>query len=288
MTEWIIEIRHYDRTHWYNLFIHKLYIHKLYIRKLYIHNFLLALTIIANYVCVVLISSYYGLPVDWVKYDNIIDLYRRTTFTGMHCGMLFYINGDIGCEGCEGCHVQEDAMFLVVSLVANGAFSYISSLDNLQSSLSVNGEAGVVFTRATGLAYGGAFVGSIILIGAGLYVDRPSLVDIAVRVVISSWFSLWAYALFNVFGNIHLHHTLITYILCLWSFKKNRFHKLLFYISLGIFIQGAVNYGDIQLITAYNNTEDGCAGCGGKVVTETIVYRCEIEDYETICEWCFL
>ena len=282
MTDLIIEFRYYERGGWCNLFIHN--------HKLHIHHFLLALTVIANYGCAELISSYYHLPIDWIKYDNIIDLYGRTTFTGMHCGLLFYINSYIGCAGCAGCDVKEDVIFLVVSLVANGAFSYISSLDDLQSSLSANAEAGFVFTPVTGIVYIGAFLVTIILIVTGLYINHPSLLEITLRIAFTLWFSLWAYAFFNVFGNIHLHHTLITYVLCLWAFKKNRFHKLLFYISLGIFIQGVANYGDIHLITAYNNTGAGCAGCpgcGGKVVTETIVYKCEIDAYENICEWCF-
>ena len=92
MTDLIIEIRYYERGGWCNLFIHN--------HKLHIHHFLLALTVIANYGCAELISSYYQLPIDWIKYDNIIDLYGRTTFTGMHCGLLFYINSYIGCPGC--------------------------------------------------------------------------------------------------------------------------------------------------------------------------------------------
>lgn len=279
MTRLTIDVRHCDCAQCYNRVIH--------INKLYLHHFLMALTIVANYVCAQLISSYYGLPVDFVKYDNIIDLYGRTTFTGMHCLLLFYTNGYIG-DGCRVSDVKENAMFLGVSLIANVAFSYISSLENLQGSLSADGKSGFGFTAITTIAYAGALVGSIILIGAGVYIDRPSLVDISLRSVVSAWFSLWAYALFNVFGNIHLHHTLITYVLCLWAFKKNRCHKLMFYISLGIFIQGAVSYGDTPLITAHNNTGAGCAGCAGEVVTETIIYKCEFDNYEDICDGCFL
>tara|TARA_B100000945_G_C19820462_1_gene340375 strand:- start:140 stop:403 length:264 start_codon:yes stop_codon:yes gene_type:complete len=85
-------------------------------------------------------------------------------------------------------------------------------------------------------------------------------------------------------GNVHLHHRLFSFILCLWCYQQKTSIKILFFISLGIFIQGSIVYPYTEMIDSVIEKEETMIV--GPKVKKIYIYKCDF-DYEEICEFCF-
>ena len=98
---------------------------------------------------------------------------------------------------------------------------------------------------------------------------------------------------FNNNISLHSHHIFFALMFCVWFYQNNTITKYLFFISLGILIQGFSNYKYDGLITFYlNNTKIQCENSiiyKDKVTYQTI-YKCEKEfdlEEEYLCNLCY-
>ena len=92
--------------------------------------------------------------------------------------------------------------------------------------------------------------------------------------------------------NLHLHHRFFSFICCLWCYQKQFVIRMLFFIALGIFIQGSLVYPYTELIDSYEskiimytNTSD-ISDISDTKIKEVIIYKCDFS-FEDICEICF-
>ncbi len=113
--------------------------------------------------------------------------------------------------------------------------------------------------------------------------------------------------------NLHLHHRFFSFICCLWCYQKQFVIRMLFFIALGIFIQGSLVYPYTELIDSYEskiimytNTSDisdisdtsdisdisdisdtsDISDISDTKIKEVIIYKCDFS-FEDICEICF-
>ena len=134
--------------------------------------------------------------------------------------------------------------------MSNVLFSLISSMKEFRKSLHPHKYFREQYNHYTIVAY--AFV---IILPSGIIIynfinNKPKKQEIIIRLLMTLWFVIWSLLLYITMDNVHLHHRLFSFIFCLWSYQEKLIIQILFFVSLGIFIQGSMIYPYVGLISS--------------------------------------
>lgn len=244
-----------------------------------IKNVYLPAILITNY----LITTHFcnrHFPRDCIKYQNTNDLYERLTNLIINSLLIFYVN-----KIRKGIKFNKIYLcYFILTILSNLMFSYVSSVDMFQSSLNPQRDINTKYNNQTTILYIFAFSTPVIVISYNFYKTTPKVKDIVLRVIITSWYTFWSLLMYKHMGNVHLHHRLFSFILCLWCYQTKTPTKILFFVSLGIFIQGSIVYPYTEMIDSIIEKEDGIII--EPQVKEVYIYKCDF-NYEEICDFCY-
>ena len=252
-------------------------------------NVFLILILIPNTLLIQLLCQY-GFPDGCVQFKNVYDLYQRLTNLIINTAFIFYIN-----KTHKHVKLNKEYIFLFfVSIISNLTFSYISSVDVFKSSLNPKKSGTTNYNAYATTLYALIFsIPTIIITYNFIKHTRPKLKEIIPRIFITVWYTLWSVLLYTNMDNLHLHHRFFSFICCLWCYQKQFIIKMLFFIALGIFIQGSLVYPYTELIDSYELNTNTMASPiiiqntnTSVIVKEVIVYKCEYT-FEQMCEICF-
>ena len=253
-------------------------LNKIY-KKLNNSVFFFTLLTIINYLICRTICIHHKLPHDCLVDETIYDKYNSLFNLCLYIYFLYYFNN---LKDICNYNFLIKIMFFIISLISNFLFSFCSSIKELQSSLQFNNiynienKFVILYCFIIGLP--------ILIIIINLIINKPTFNELILRVFFLLWFTIWIKIIYNEYLHIHIHHIFFSFIICIWSFQKNIVGRIIFFISLGIFIQGFANYKYEGLITPYqiqlddNNEPD-------IIYKDKIIYKCdyELEFIDYIC-----
>jgi len=219
------------------------------------------------------------LPTDCVRYENIYDLYERLTNLIINSSLIFYVNKTRKSIKFNRKYV----FYFILTILSNLMFSYVSSIDLFKSSLTPRKDENITYNMYTTILYISTLSIPIIVVSYNFLKDIPKIKDVMLRIIITAWYTAWSILMYNDFGSVHLHHRLFSFILCLWCYQHKTLTKILFFASLGIFIQGSIVYPYTELIDSASKESEPVIT---ETITEVIIYKCEI-NYEDICDYCY-
>ena len=259
-----------------------------------LHIIILTNTVVTYVLCFLANS-----PNDCVHFNNVNDTFTRITNMLLHILFLFYFNK---LYDFDSYHIYNfnnynnqlnHAIKNIICLGSNVTFSYISSINVLQSSITPERNKNFEINNVLITIYAiVTFITGFVIV-KNICLRSTSLVDILNRIIITLWYSIWAFIFFKYSNNVHLHHTLFSFLTCIWCYKNTPSMQIIFFISLGIFIQGSVNYPCVGLISSNidaissKNNEVSIQETQWSSNTNNIqyvnVYICEIEQACYIC-----
>lgn len=242
-------------------------------------NIYLPALIVSNYLITTHLCNE-DFPDDCIEYEYIYDLYERLTNLIINLLLIFYINKTRTSIKFNNIYI----FFFFLTILSNIIFSYVSSIDMFKSSLNPQRDSNPNYNNKTTILYIVIFSTPVIVICYNFYKKTPKLKDVILRVIITSWYTIWSLLMYKYMGNIHLHHRLFSFIICLWSYQTKISTKILFFVSLGIFIQGSIVYPYTEMIDSVIEKEETVIP--EPKVKEVYIYKCNF-DYEEICEFCF-
>ena len=239
-------------------------------------TFLTLLTII-NYLTSKSICINYKLPHDCLIDETIYDKYNSLSYLFFYIYLLYYFNN---LKHICNYNFFTKFMFFFITLISNLVFSFCSSIKELQSSIQFN-NIHIIETKFI-LLYIFILGLPIVLIIINLFIKKPSFNEIFFRIIFLLWFIIWIKIFYNNNLNVHIHHIFFSFVICIWCFQKNIIIKIIFFISMGIFIQGFANYKYEGLITSsqLDNTNESDI-----IYKDKIIYKCdyELEFIDYIC-----
>ena len=241
------------------------------------------------------ICEYANLPNDCVPYSSINDAYDRITFMSLHILLLFYVNNAHHLKSyhiCDFCNDNTTIKCLVnctLSLGSNIMISYISSIDVLEGSITPQKNKQMEMTPYLISIYAVVVFIPCCFIVKNICQRTTKTIDVVKRTFITLWFAIWSVLLYQKSNNVHLHHTLFSFITCIWCYQDNILIQILFYISLGIFIQGTICYPNVGLVSSELKTRvktDDAIENNSTINCPNVVYiyTCEMD---VACEMCF-
>ena len=227
----------------------------------------MSLCVTSNVLLSKIVCVYFTLPCDCVRDISLYNTFNTITNLGFYCIFIYNFNN---LHTLREDKLYQKFILMLVSLISNYMFSYISSIDELQSSIQLHGAK-----RNNTYAY---HIYNIIIIFQVCFTtyniikNKSKLTDISIRVIIISWFVIWFYVICNNSETrIHLHHILFSLIVCIINYQNNLPTRIIFFTSLGVFIQGFINYKYEGLITEVIETEPHI------ITVDRIIYRCEYD-----------
>ncbi len=244
------------------------------IKKIYLPALIVSNYLITTYLC------NEDFPDECIEYQYIYDLYERLTNLIINLSLIFYINKTRNSIKFNNIYI----FFFFLTILSNLLFSYVSSIDMFQSSLNPQRDNKLYYNNQTTILYIVVFLTPAIVISYNFYKTTPKVKDILLRVIITCWYTIWSLLMYKHMGNVHLHHRLFSFILCLWCYQTKTPTKILFFVSLGIFIQGSIVYPYTEMIDSVIEKEETMIV--GPKVKKIYIYKCDF-DYEEICEFCF-
>ncbi len=232
-------------------------------------TFFILLTII-NYFISRTICLYHNLPYDCAVNETIYDKYNNLFYLFFYIYFLYYFNN---LKDISNYNLSTKFCFFLISLISNFLFSFGSSIKEIQGSIQLNNAYNIDNNFI--LLYCIIIVLPILIIIINFIKNMPSVNEIFIRIILLLWFIIWNKIIYNenIDITIHIHHIFFSFMFCIWCFQKNIIIRTIFFISLGIFIQGFSNYKYEGLIT-YNvdNTD-----YPNIIYKEKIIYKCEYE-----------
>jgi hypothetical protein len=238
-------------------------------------TFFSLLTII-NYFISRTICLYHSLPSDCVVNETIYDKYNNLFYLFLYIYFLYYFNN---LKDICNYNFFTKFCFILISLISNFLFSFASSIKELESSIQLNNR--YIIDKKFIILYCIIIVFPILIIIINFIKNIPSFNEILIRIILLLWFIIWNKIIYNKNIHIHIHHIFFSFIFCIWCFQKNIIIRIIFFISLGIFIQGFANYKYEGLLT-YNI---GNTDYPKIIYKDKIIYKCEyeIEFIDYIC-----
>ena len=242
------------------------------------------LCVISNILLSKTLCVYFTLPYDCVSDISLYDTFDAITNLSFYCIFLYNFNH---LHSLLKHKLYQKFILLLISLISNCTFSYISSIDELQSSIQLH-DAKRINTYAYYI-YMTIIIFQLCFTSYNIIKNQSKLTDISIRVIIILWFVIWIYFVYtNSETNIHVHHILFSLIVCIINYQNNLPTRIVFFTSLGVFIQGFINYKYEGLITEVIETEP-------RIMTfNRNIYKCEYDylpeppDINYICEnFCF-
>lgn len=233
-------------------------------------TFFILLTII-NYFVSRSICVYHGLPSDCIVNETIYDKYNNIFYLFFYIYFLYYFNN---LKGIHNYNVFTKFCFFLISLISNFLFSFGSSIKELESSIQFNNT--YIIDKNIILLYCIIIVLPILIIIINFIKNIHSFNEIFIRIISLLWFIIWNKIIYNENINIHIHHIFFSFIFCIWCFQTNIIIRIIFFISLGIFIQGFANYKYEGLITYKIDNVDN-NGYPKIIYKDKIIYKCEYE-----------
>ena len=219
------------------------------------------------------VCIYFTMPYDCVINNDLYSTFDTTTNLGLYCILIYYFNN---LHTLVKYKLRVNVFLIIISLISNYVFSYVSSIESLRSSVQLhdtkNSNVHANYIYIAILIFQFFFTGYTIVKEP----FRP--LDIFLRFAFVLWFVIWIYVVYD--SSIHLHHTFFSLLICVINYQNNLPSRIVFFTSFGIFIEGFVNYKYEGLITQNIEIEPEI------ITVEKIVYKyqagcgCEYEcDY---------
>jgi len=239
--------------------------------------------VIANYASSRVACVYQSLPYDCVPDENLFDTFERTTNLLFYTVVLYKLNN---LTTLDKYSPWTNGGFVITSVGSNLIFSYISSIREMHSSFQLNNNNEL--NEYANYIYITILIFQLLLTTTNLARFRFIARDVFARVTIFAWFGGWIYLLDSNDTPLHLHHTFFSLLICLLNYHDNLQTRLVFFASLGIFIQGFANYKYEGLISQSNSNHHKI------ICIDKIIYKCDYENnieinyYDNICQdFCF-
>lgn len=201
-----------------------------------------------NYYTNRFVCKNYEIPYDCIQKDSLYDKHNSLSNLCIYILLLYYLNN------LQKIHKHKfitKIFFIIITLVSGISFSYISSFEILRSSLQFG--KGFDLNNNIIVIYLVLLILPVIILLGNFFYNKPSFHDIFSRLFLIGWFVLWCFLIYQENENIkvHAHHIFFSLIFCVLFYQKNLIIRIIFFISLGIFIQGFSNYNYDGLITFY-------------------------------------
>lgn len=250
----------------------------------YVYSQLFLFTVVVtNYGTSTILCRQYSLPYDCEIDGQLFYTFERSTSMFVYIVLLYNFNH---LDNLKNYGLWEKSFFMFISVGSNCLFSYISSIEELRSSFQLDKTKEMnEFNKYASYIYVSILIFQALLTTNNLARNGVNMRDIHLRIIIFTWYGIWCYLLYiNDDKPIHLHHTFFSLLICILNYHDNFVTKILFFVSLGIFIQGIVNYKYEGLIT--QNTEPN----SNTIYVDKIIYKCEYEYaaefayFDNLCE----
>ncbi len=256
----------------------------LYNNCYHISSIFIFFLVIINYTVNRYICNKYKIPYDCIQNIKLYDKYLSLTNLFIYIILLYYLNS---LKKIYKHKFITKIIFIIVTLISSFLFSYISSIEIIRGSIQTDNNNNIDINNITIILYLFLLILPIIILIINFIYNKPSFKDIFNRIFIIGWFTLWCFSIYKTNNNIniHFHHIFFSLIFCILFYQKNIIIQIIFFISLGIFIQGFSNYKYEGIITLYKNNTN--LACENNIVYKNKIIKSYETDYKNVykCEY---